>query len=71
MQYLSAIFHLTCEFDKSMFDELCLKGLSLGQNFVRNDLIGVIVKPPLVVTDEHGLRSNHVELNPNKRAWTA
>ena len=54
-----------------MFDELCLKGLSLGQNFVRNDLIGVIVKPPLAVTEEHGLQSNHVELNPNKRAWTA
>jgi hypothetical protein len=38
-----------------MFDELCLKGLSLGQNFVRNDLIGVIVMPPLAATDERGL----------------
>jgi hypothetical protein len=42
-QYLSAIFHLTCTFDKWMSNKLCLKGLSLGQNFIRNDLIRVIV----------------------------
>ena len=57
-QYLSAIFHLTCAFDKWMFNKLCLKGLSLGQNFIRNDLIRVIV------SGRRSLRPTNADYDP-------
>jgi hypothetical protein len=38
-----------------MSNELCLKGLSLGQNFIRNDLIQVIAMVAARWNDERGL----------------
>jgi hypothetical protein len=53
-----------------MSNELCLKSLSLAQNFIQNDLIRVIVMTAARCDPQTRTMIQHVDLNPNNRAWT-